>query len=196
MKIPYKQIVTWALIIMAGYVFLNFEFFSKTVGFALKEEPMAVVTPTPTAEKMEPDSLIIPSLGISAPVIYASEVDEKKFQELLQKGVVHYPNTVVFGKPGNAYVFGHSSDYPWARGEYKTVFALLPNIKIGDEIMVSDQEGFIYKYKVRETQVVSNNDKSILNNQDKANIWLTLQTSYPVGTALKRFLVISELIQD
>jgi sortase A len=92
------------------------------------------------------------------------------------------------------YIFGHSSDFAWTPGSYKTVFAKLPEIQLGTEIRISDDAGKIYTYKVIETKVVGPKDTSVLT-QDPAKKLLTLQTSYPVGTALKRFLAVSELVE-
>jgi LPXTG-site transpeptidase (sortase) family protein len=142
------------------------------------------------------NQLTIPTLGIQAPLVYMEGTTEEAFQEALQSGVVHYPGTAEPGQSGNAYYFGHSSDYPWGKGEYKTVFALLPSIKVGDKIAVTNKEGGIFEYVVQETKVVSPDDLSVLSQETDGKKLLSLQTSYPVGTALKRFIVIAELIAE
>jgi sortase A len=144
-------------------------------------------------ESMGPNTLSIPSLGITAPIVYATSTHESELQNLLQDGVVHYAGTAEPGMAGNCYLFGHSSDYVWSKGNYKTIFATLPNIKLGSEIIVSNKFGKAYRYRVHETIIVDPNDLSVLA-QDKGLInALTLQTSYPLGTALKRFIVIAQL---
>jgi LPXTG-site transpeptidase (sortase) family protein len=144
--------------------------------------------------RVEPDRLWIESLGIEAPIIYVEEEDEAKFQEGLRSGVVHYPGTADVGKSGNSYIFGHSSDFVTAKGDYKTVFALLPRIETGSIISVSDRDGRLFKYKVDRKFAVSSKDTSVLA-QDLSRKQLTLQTSYPVGTALRRYIVISYLVE-
>jgi LPXTG-site transpeptidase (sortase) family protein len=136
--------------------------------------------------------IIITSLGIDAPIIYTDSTTEAGFQEALRQGVVHYPGTALPGQPGNSYLFGHSSDLPWSKGQYKTVFAKLPDIKNGDEIKVSNQRGEAFVYRVFETRIIDPKDTSVLA-QDKSRRILSVQTSYPVGTAQKRFLAIAEL---
>lgn len=155
-----------------------------------RPQPVAV---SASAEDGPPDWLIIEKLGIEAPIVYVEQADESVFQEGLRRGVVHYPGTAPIGEAGNPYIFGHSSDYIWSKGHYQAVFAVLPEIKTGEAIVVSDHAGKKFVYKVVETKVVGPRDVSVLDQQDYQRKLLTLQTSYPVGTALRRFVVIAEL---
>ena len=174
------------------WVVLNFSYFKKNLQYQFGRHP--VVAPDKVAEeKMDPDQVSIPALGIVAPVVYVDEQSENTFQEALKSGVVHFPDTASPGQSGNVYLFGHSSDNPWAQGEYKTVFALLPQIEIGTEILISDSEGNTYVYKAIETKVIDSDDLSVLDQGARDRKLLTLQTSYPVGTALRRFVVVAEL---
>ena len=140
-----------------------------------------------------PDSLYIQKIGISVPIIYVADDRESTFQKGLEKGVVHYPGTAKPGELGNAYIFGHSSDFFLARGNYKTVFANLPKLEAGDKIYVTDQENELYTYTVLEGRIVENDDLSVLSQFNYEEKLLTLQTSYPIGTADKRYVVIAEL---
>ena len=141
------------------------------------------------------DRIYIPSLGIDAPLVYTEATDERGFQDALGAGVVHYPNTAMVGEGGNAYFFGHSSDFPTKAGEYKTVFALLPKIANGAQVILTNDKGKEYVYEVFETHVVAPTDTHWLAQGDGKEKLLTLQTSYPVGTALKRFLVRARLVE-
>lgn len=149
--------------------------------------------PINTVIPREPNTLLISALNIDAPLIYVSEKNETVFQDALQYGVVHYPETANIGEVGNAYFFGHSSDLPWTKGNYKTVFAALPDIKKGTNILVTDAKGAQYNYTVTETKVVRPTDFSVLNQDTNGRKILTLQTSYPLGTALRRFIVVAEI---
>lgn len=171
-------------------------YFRAQIGYYLNPPAESFTDETHSAEKTgESNHLSIESLGISAPVIYLDEVTENAFQIALRSGVVHYPGSPKPGEAGNVYLFGHSSDFPTSKGDYKTVFALLPKIKTGAIIELSDDTGKIFRYAVAETKVVSPNDIHVLD-QDESKHQLSIQTSYPVGTALKRFIVISYLIED
>ncbi len=141
----------------------------------------------------ESNHLAIASLKLEAPIIYPTETGEEAYQVALRQGVVHYPGTAEPGQPGNVYIFGHSSDFIWTPGNYKTIFAVLPEIEIGSEIQISNSEGEIFTYVVTETKVVNPKDLDVLDQGDGEFSHLTLQTSYPLGTALQRFLVIADL---
>jgi sortase A len=139
------------------------------------------------------DWLSVPSLGISVPVIYIEEKNESAYQAALEKGVVHYPGTALPGKAGNVYIFGHSSDFVWSAGSYKTIFARLPDIRVGSEILITNSQGDEFTYLVTGTKVVSPKDLSVLDQNNFERQLLTLQTSYPLGTALQRYIVVAEL---
>lgn len=161
----------------------------------IKPLPEAVVDVTAAVEMGEPNRVIIAHLGIDAPLIYIDEHGEAAYQDALQHGVVHYPGTALPGQAGNVYIFAHSSDLAWAKGEYKTVFAKLPQMNNGDEIVLTGQDGVIYRYTVIERKVVGPKDLSVLDQGDGSRSLLSLQTSYPLGTALQRYIVIGELQQ-
>lgn len=174
----------------AGYFWdnLKFTFFPPSAKF-LSALPAASTTPAVFAK---PDLLEIESLGIAAPVIYAEKADEKNFQAGLANGVVHYPGTALPGEKGNVYIFGHSSDFIASEGSYKRVFALLPRIRIGAAIRLSDHRGRVFVYEVKESFVAEKNRVDLLE-QGGGKSMITLQTSYPVGTAWKRWIVRGEL---
>lgn len=195
---PWLVKIFWLVaLLVVGFGLVNFQYFSAWVGFWLfKPQTYTTEKPETNTQNLvrgEPNSLEIASLGIKTPLQYAESKNETEFQELLQKGVVHYPGTALVGEVGNAYFFGHSSDYAWSKGGYKTVFALLPNIAVGEEIKISGQDGIVYTYKVTEKFVASKTDLGLLSQETGGKKILTLQTSYPVGTALKRYIVKAEL---
>lgn len=179
------------------FIGLNYGYFWAQIKYVLwPPAPIQTstnVTPTLQLPKGEPDILQIDSLNLSVPVIYVNEQSEKVFQAALQNGVVHYPGTAMPGEYGNDYIFGHSSDYIWSSGKYKTVFAVLPRIKLGAEIKLSNSSGDVFLYIVTLSKVVDANDVSWLSQGDRTKKLLTLQTSYPLGTALRRWIVQAEM---
>lgn len=176
------------------FLVLNFNFFIEQVRF-LFAKPTTVQTSS-NSPLSTPNFLEVPSLNISTPLIYVSETSEEAFQKALEDGVVHYPETANPGENGNAYFFGHSSDYIWSKGNYKSVFALLPKIQIGDKIRITNQKGEQFSYTVTKTFVVTPEDLSVLDQYGNQKKILSLQTSYPVGTALKRYIVQAEISTD
>ncbi len=143
-----------------------------------------------------PDNrIIIPRLHINAPIKEtAPGVDitdpwsqiEESVQAALLEGVVRLPNTARPGQVGNAFLTGHSSYYPWVKSLYKDIFALLPKIQIGDEIIVYyDQQRYVYI--VSDLDEVSPKDVFVMGKTKDAR--LTLMTCVPIGTTLKRLVV-------
>ena len=82
------------------------------------------------------DRIIIPRIGKNIPLVNvenqrASTSSEwhKIFMKELDKGVIKYPGSADPGHIGNSFIFGHSSNFPWARGKYNQVFALLDKLE-------------------------------------------------------------------
>lgn len=138
---------------------------------------------------LENNYLYIPKLGIKAPINW--EIEERNAIAALESGVTHLKGTGLPGTDGNIFITGHSSYYWWARGNYKTVFALLPNIQKGDKIYLT-YNNKLYTYETVETLTVSPKDVWVM---DKLNYpALTLMTCVPIGTNLRRFIVRSKQI--
>lgn len=199
MRTFWKTLLIIVIFILVMVVALNARYFVKQVKFTFKRQPastqLASNTSTTEQPKAEPNVLTIPSLDIITPVQYIDTDTEPVFQEALKAGVVHYPGTALPGQAGNVYIFGHSSDYMWSKGKFKTVFALLPHIKTGSDIIITDQQGSQFTYKVYNQFVTGPTDLTVLEQGDGGRKLLTLQTSYPLGTALKRYIVQAELIK-
>lgn len=161
-------------------------------------------TPAPVVvEEMEPQKeeikkvapepkVIIPSLAIDAPVVYGmTSIAEPDIQRSLQDGVLHFADSPKPGQPGNGIYVGHSSNAPWAPGNYKFVFAPLERLELGDTFYLNYEE-IQYTYKVVSKTVVLPNDVSVLNGTSTPSA--TLITCTPVGTNLKRLVIRGEQI--
>ncbi len=148
-----------------------------------------------TKEKGEPDYIYIPDVDIEVPIVYIAqeENNEEGYQAALANGVVHYPGTAIPGEYGNPYIFGHSSDFFWKEGSYKEVFKPIIDIPLDTIIKITNHEGDLFIYKIIETKIVGPDEVSVLDQQNYERQILTLQTSWPLGTALKRYLVIAKL---
>jgi len=143
--------------------------------------------------------IIIPKMGLNIPLVTPSydallredwgQV-EKDIQEALQMGVVHYPGTAKPGQAGNFFVTGHSSYYPWAQGNYKTVFARLGELEPGDDYWVY-YGGDKHRYIIRSKKEVRPSDVTVLD-QPVNNRTATLMTCTPIGTTLRRLIISSE----
>ncbi len=147
-----------------------------------------------------PDNrILIPKLKLNVPLVQPplesllrqdwAQVEED-IQTALADGVVHYPGTAKPGQAGNFFVTGHSSYYPWAPGHYKTVFARLHDLNPGDEYWVY-YKGDRHRYIVTEKKEVSPGDITVLDQPEAKRI-STLMTCTPVGTTLRRLVVIAQ----
>jgi LPXTG-site transpeptidase (sortase) family protein len=190
----WKKIVIMLAATVAVFLVLNINYFAANLRLMFRRPQINYQIEHQAAfATMTPNTLIIPSLGIQAPIIYTDDKTENGFQAALINGVVHYPGTANVGELGNVYIFGHSSDFFWSKGKYKNIFATLPEIKPGAEIYASNPAGEKFTYLVTAGFAVASNDTSVLDQQGNTKKLLTLQTSWPVGTALKRWVVTAEL---
>lgn len=151
------------------------------------------VAKTPTNNQnninLQNNHLYIPKLNINAPIMW--NVPEEKMIDELSNGVVHFAGSQVPGEDGNVFLTGHSSYYWWSKSKYKTVFALLPQMKSGDTIILTHNNE-VYIYQVTKTMTVDPLNIAIIAPSDKEEV--TLMTCVPVGTAISRFVVKAELI--
>lgn len=194
-----KYAIVFVLLAAGIFFVLNFDYFGKQINYFFSHvfvsENQREEKRKENPVKVEPNQLIIRSLDIAAPIQFVTEANEKAFQAALINGVVQYPGTAKVGEEGNMYIFGHSSDFAFSKGKYKTIFALLPKIEIGAEILVSDAEGTQYTYKVYDKFIAEKTRTDLLSQDTNHKRILTVQTSYPIGTALQRYIVRAELVE-
>ncbi|NVP17911.1 sortase [Candidatus Gracilibacteria bacterium] len=144
--------------------------------------------------------VIIPKIGKNIPLLDVKNKNISGQNELnnifmkeLENGIIRYPGSSKPGEDGVSFIFGHSSNLPWMKGDYNDVFSTLDNVVFGDEVIVYyGQEK--YTYKIREKKVIKPGDVSVLKrNNDKSEI--TLMTCWPIGTTLNRLIVTGELVK-
>jgi LPXTG-site transpeptidase (sortase) family protein len=141
-------------------------------------EPGEVVPSTPT--------LVVPKIGVTAPIVFIESIEEKAIQNGLRTGVVHYQGTAKPGEVGNSFITGHSSNYWWEKGGYNYIFANLNKMAVGDEAKIY-YNGNKYVYKITNIKVVEPTDTSVLAQSDMPT--MTLMTCTPPGTNWKRLIV-------
>lgn len=147
--------------------------------------PSAVISPL-----FQDFHLVIPKLNLSAPVIADVDgTDKDAYFKALEGGVAHFKGTAKPGEGSNIFIFGHSSFYWYKPGDYKEIFKTLPDLTIGDEIILwyNSKE---YRYKVTETKEVQPNEVDVLQPTKQEQV--TLMTCVPVGTTLRRLIVIGK----
>ncbi|MBC7503623.1 class E sortase [Candidatus Gracilibacteria bacterium] len=146
--------------------------------------------------------IIIPRLGKNIPLVDVDHDPQAKFGEMqdvfmeeLKKGVVRYPGTARPGEIGNAFIFGHSSNYPWIKSEYNDVFALIDTLQNGDEIIVYYNQ-HKYIYRITDRVIVEPGNTKVLSARDPNKKEISLMTCWPVGTALNRYIIFGELVEN
>ena len=162
-----------------------------------KETP----APTPGAGIVEAENigpsywLEIPSLGITAPIIMEQSSNLNVIYKRLEKGVVHYSPSPELGELGTSVILGHSSAYPWYRGSYGSVFALISKLNAGDRINIYGNSKTL-NYKVSKSLVFSpfSTDEELLSGFEQSNdSSIILMSCWPVGTNYKRLAVRADL---
>jgi sortase A len=180
------------------FVFL-FGFFNEMF-IAPFVQPSRHVSATPiivSADSVAPSAtpeVIIPKINVQIPVVYDEKsVDEAAIQRALERGIIHYPSTVLPGQQGNASFFGHSSNNIFNKGKYKFAFVLLHELVPGD-IFYLTYETKVYTYRVFDKKVVPPSEISVLNNVPGKTATATLITCDPPGTSTNRLVVWGEQI--
>lgn len=140
--------------------------------------------------------LIIPKMDINVPIVDPPVTNlinqnwkglEDDIQKGLEDGVVHYPGTARPGQAGDFFVTGHSSYYQFSKGNYKSVFALLYKLDVGDEYWVY-YGGDKYRYLVTAKKEINPSDVTVLDQPVNKRL-STLMTCTPVGTTLLRLII-------
>lgn len=190
------DIVLIALFSALVFVGVNFPSYYKIAMFRINPEKFAknvetAVSPaSPKDVAQLPDnSIVISKIGVQAPIVW--DVQDANIMGALEGGVVHLAGT---GKPKegkNVFLTGHSSNYWWSAGNYRTVFALLPELKEKDEILLT-RDGTINRYEVEKSVEVKKNEVGDYLITDGER--LTIMTCVPVGTNLRRLLVVARPI--
>lgn len=134
----------------------------------------------------------VPKIHAQAPITFnVNAFNENEYQEVLKRGVAHAKNTSLPGEKGTIFIFAHSSGNPIEISTYNTIFLKLGELETGDEIQIK-KDNKIYTYKVTEKKVVWPNEVEYLEEKKDQ---LILQTCWPIGTSLKRLLILAAPIK-
>lgn len=195
--------LTFSFFVMIVYFVINFHAIKDTASFwyrsnfsAASDQPVIFAPDVPTLESdkwkapvVANNHISIPVLDITAPIIYGVNNTEKEVADSLEQGVIHINGTSLPGQVGNIYMTGHSSNYVWSKGSYNSVFSILDKLVIGDKIYVNHLDS-VYEYEVFERKIIIPTDTSVL--QSTTDSRLTLVTCWPVGTTLKRLVLLAK----
>lgn len=129
---------------------------------------------------------------LSIPKVKIEKAEVSTIDTDLGKHLVHFPGTPVPPSKGNAVVFGHSTlPQLFDPKNYKTIFANVHNLTIGDKFEVT-VNGKLYTYSIVSIQIVEADDASYFIQQTDDS-YLTVVTCTPPGTIWKRLIIKSRL---
>lgn len=145
--------------------------------------------PAPSPNPLPARRLIIPSIGLNSKVIPIGTTYDRRGQlawETAAFAVGHHRSTAGPGQAGNMVLSGHISSP--AEG---AVFRRLPDIEVGDGVVVQTEERQ-YLYRVVSHQVVEPTDVSVMQATELATV--TLITCIPDGIYSHRLVVTAQLL--
>ena len=157
--------------------------------------PLTAPDGTPITPVNTDFSLIIPAIGVNAPVI--ANVDPTKpgqYDAALLQGVAHSSTSFMPDQDGTVYLFSHSTNYDWFVKDLNAVFYLLKNLKTGEAVDIM-YKGHLYAYTIRETKIVNPRDISYLVPVVGTKS-LILETCWPPGSTSQRLLVLADLVGE
>ncbi len=192
---------------VSGYVITTMDPTLKAPDGVMAPEKQVIVTPIPTDEASipveviegyVPDRIIIPAIGLDAPITQSTfatiELREVWFEQWNvpdEFAAGWLTNTAPLGTVGNTVISGHHN-------EYGKVFANLYKMEAGDIIYVFSG-GVTFTYKVVDRQLLKEKDVSL--DIRKANAaWispsvderLTLVTCWPKRSNTHRLIIVAE----
>jgi len=134
-------------------------------------------------------TLSIPSIGLrEVPVV---PLDDR---EALNKGVAHEPETSLpwdDSSHRNVYLAGHRLGWPGTRA--RLIFYRLDELEPGDEVLLEDDSGNVYRYRVSEKFVVEPTDVWVMGQVRDRDL-VTLQTC-TLPDLEKRLIVRAERVE-
>ncbi|MCD6519534.1 MAG: class D sortase [Anaerolineae bacterium] len=140
---------------------------------------LSLAEPTPPPPGKPAQRLVIPKIGVEAPVV------EGDTWEDLKKGIGHHPGSANPGEKGNMVVSAHNDAY----GE---IFRDLDKLEPGDEVLVYTEEG-AYRYIVNRVEIVSPDRVEFMDPTEHPV--LTMITCYPYLLDTHRVVVIADLAE-
>ena len=183
-----------------GFWFDNHPSFADKVPFAPSSQVR--ILPVSDTRDIEESKLLgteikIPKINIEAPVIFEDSRNPNIVLKRLEEGVVHLGDTAIPGEEGTSVILGHSSAFPWYKGNYGSVFALLNKLEKGDKIYLK-KDGKTLVYVVSDTLIFNplsgGNDAKIAELEKTDGSAIILMSCYPVNTSWKRLAVRADLI--
>jgi LPXTG-site transpeptidase (sortase) family protein len=184
------QKISW--IFHPGYVLrtVSFYLFEKGKAEKVQQKEEQKIKEQKTEEFYEKeDSIEIPKIKISAPLIVVGKEEEVK--KALDRGVVLWPGSALPGEKGQVIILGHSAPPNWPKIKYDWVFSNLNLLEKDDKILI---------YFRNKKNVYSVENKIFLNRgqelpkTDPERSVLFLISCWPPGKDFRRIAI--EALKD
>lgn len=152
------------------YIFVGYGFIERTqprrVSFAYAQKLVAE-NPSSPKKLANPTYIEIPSLYIALPIFPAKIINGE--WEATTQGVSYLVHSPVPGEYGNSILYGHN---------WTNLLGSLPNIKIGDKIIITNAEKKKLTFEVQYTALVTPDEVSILQPSKDNRITLYTCTGF------------------
>lgn len=136
--------------------------------------------------RTEPIKVVIDSVGINVLVSRPQSKDVSVLDNALLKGAVYYPGSGVI-ESGNMFIFAHSTGLSVVRNQAFKAFSNLKNVKSGDKILITGDDGVTYRYIADLISLVDENEALV--QFDTSTRMLTLSTCNTFGKKQERHVV-------
>ena len=208
--ITFRLVSIFTVTFLGAFLLLNIRFVEKNVQYlvapgtirtrntlddAIRLLPLSQnVAPKPLSDNAR---IVIDRIGVNAPIVFNVPDNNDAIYGRLEDGVVHYSATAKPGNPGNGIILGHSSAYPWYKGQYGAVFALLTKLEVGERFYVQYDDNRTFVYEVKGSLIFNpfKSDERLTALENTPGNNLLLISCYPVGTNFLRIAIRAEQVQ-
>jgi sortase A len=135
--------------------------------------------PVPAPKVAPATRILIPSIGVDAPVSEGTDWEALKYR------VGHHPGTANPGERGNMVLAGHNDVY----GE---LFRYLPDVPLGETVTVYAGEQ-VYRYRITERRIILPSQGEVM--LPTTGPTLTLISCYPYLIDTHRIVLFGELVE-
>jgi len=141
------------------------------------------------------NTLEIPKISLSVPIIFSTSTDKTSLAKDLDQGVVYYPGSVYPGQIGQIIILGHSAPPGWPTIKHDWVFTNLDKLSAGDTISI-DLNNKQYTYVVKQKTIIQRGADVPTDSLSANNNVLTLISCWPPGKDYQRITVEAELVNN
>lgn len=151
------------------------------------DEPLVV-------SRVEPVRIVIDAIGLDLPVQNPDTRDVETLDALLLQGPARYVDSAKLGENGNMIIFAHSSRLPIVHNKMFQAFNNIPELKIGDSIILKGADGKSYLYSVESVAKASVGDGTTLDLSPSQGKRLTLVTCDTLTGKSARYILEAQFV--